>query len=401
MTYPKRMLIIAWWWSVFFSVLITGGAAASQDIELKVVTEVANIRTNPDIGSPILHQTEKGSLLEYLDRSGEWFHVRLQTEEGKILTGYVHKSLVVGLDPLPVEPKSKPKEQKKEEMAQEDPPEVEIIRPEKTRTQQERRPPRIKPERPPVLFSLKGGFHYSLGGDLNTGAKGLAHYYQNRLNVSNPVQPDPHHLNYLVGADISIPLSSRFYVGVGGDYYSGETGNTLEFGSEGSSVNVITRPGLKAVPIRLTADFFLFPVLYIRAGVEYYFASCSYYYRFSQDDFWQEWTGRAEARGPGLLAGLGFTQNLTRNLDIFVESTARYAGISGFKGTNSYQDSTGVSSEETGELYFYQAQAGPEKKFPLLFIRNRKPSEAGVLDPQKAVVDFSGVSAVFGLKLRF
>jgi hypothetical protein len=155
------------------------------------------------------------------------------------------------------------------------------------------------------------------------------------------------------------------------------------------------------VPIHFAADVFLTPALYLRAGIEYIFASCSYYYRFSQGEHWQEWKGEAEAQAPGLLAGAGFTQELNQFLDIFIEATGRYAKISRFKGTDTYQDSTGLSNQEKGYLYLYQAQAGPEKTFNLLFIRDRKPSEAGVLNPQRATVDFSGVSVVFGLKFRF
>ncbi len=200
---------------------------------------------------------------------------------------------------------------------------------------------------------------------------------------------------------MSFPLSPRIYLGIGADYYSGETGSELIFGPQENPVAVTTRPGLKAFPVRFTADFFLIPALYLRAGVEYYFASCSYYYRVSRGEFWQEWEGQAEAQAPGLLGGLGFTRSLNSFMDIFVEAVGRYARIKGFKGTGTFRDAAGFTSEETGYLYFYQAETGPEKSYDLLFIRDRKPSEGGVKNPQKAVVDFTGFSVVFGLKFRF
>jgi hypothetical protein len=388
-------------WAVLFFVLASPETAAFQDPKLKVVTEIANIRRQPDIGSPILYQAEMNSLLDYLRRTGEWFEIRLQTNEGETLTGYVHESLVVELFLVPVEKKPKQEEQKETPVEKKKPPKIKIITPDEKQTQPQQPLVDVKPRPNPYYLSFKAGFHASRSGDLNTGAAGLADFYQDRLNAVNPIQPDLHHINYLFGADISFPLSSRLYLGVGGDYYSGNTGTDIKFGPQNNPVNISTRPGLQAVPVRFTADFFLIPALYVRAGVEYYFSSCSYYYRFSQGEFWQEWAGQAEAQSPGLLAGAGFTQNLTRFLDIFVEATGRYAKISQFKGTGTYQNSAGSSSEENGYLYIYQAQTGPKQTFDLLFIRDRKPSEAGVLNPEKAGVDFSGISVSFGLKLRF
>ncbi len=400
MKYTKQIHLIVWL-AFFIFVLSVSGPAASQDLKLKVVTEIANIRSQPDIGSSILYQAEMNSLLDYLDQTGDWFKIRLQTEGKEPLTGYVHKSLVIELFPVPPEAKQKQEERKEPLLEKEKPPKIESITPEEKPDHTEKVPPAVKAKQAPYYLSFKGGFHYSHSGDLNTGASGLADFYQDQMNASNPIQPDPHHVNYMFGADISFPLSPRFYLGIGGDYYSGKTGTEIAFGPQNNPVHLTARPGLKAVPVRFTADFFLIPSLYFRAGVEYYFAACSYYYRFSRGEFWQEWRGQAEAQATGLLAGLGFTRNLNQFLDIFVEASGRYAKIGGFKGTDTYQDSTGISSEENGYLYIYQAQSGPEKAFDLLFIRDRKPSEARVINPERAVVDFSGISVVFGLKLRF
>ncbi len=400
MEYVKKILYIVWT-GVFLFLSASSIPAFSQEPKLKVVTEVANIRSQPDIGSSILYQAEKNSLLEYLDRSGEWFKIRFQPEEGEPLTGYVHESLVVELFPLPDEKEQKEDPRQETPPEKEIPPKIKIIPPEEKPVEPEKIPPAVKPSPPPYYLSIKGGFHYTNSGDLNSGAAGLADFYQDRLNASDPLKPDPHHVNYMFGADISFPLNSWFYLGVGADYYSGKTGTEIPFRPQDNKIEITTRPGLKALPVHFAADVFLTPALYLRAGIEYIFASCSYYYRFSQGDYWQEWKGEAEAQAPGLLAGVGFTQKLNQFLDIFIEATGRYAKISRFKGTDTYQDSTGLSNQEKGYLYLFQAQTAPEKTFDLLFIRDRKPSEAGVLNPQRATVDFSGVSIVFGLKFRF
>jgi hypothetical protein len=72
-----------------------------------------------------------------------------------------------------------------------------------------------------------------------------------------------------------------------------------------------------------------------------------------------------------------------------------------FKGKDIFKDSDGLESIEEGFLYIFKSQTSPDTAHNLLFIRGKKPSEAGVSDPQKAFIDFSGVSLRAGIMLRF
>jgi hypothetical protein len=52
-------------------------------------------------------------------------------------------------------------------------------------------------------------------------------------------------------------------------------------------------------------------------------------------------------------------------------------------------------------LYIYQGHVSAQTSYPLVFIRDRKPAEAGVSDARLAEVDFSGVALRLGFSFRF
>ncbi|MFW6160470.1 MAG: hypothetical protein ACOC57_04940, partial [Acidobacteriota bacterium] len=116
---------------------------------------------------------------------------------------------------------------------------------------------------------------------------------------------------------------------------------------------------------------------------------------------WIRWEGEAAARGTGFRGGAGVIAWLGSFLGLFMEASGQYAEISGFKGTNTYIESDGETSEEKGTLYIYQAQVSAQKSHPLLFISRQKPGEAGVSDVKEAVVSFSGMTVKAGLRFRF
>ncbi|MBC8359235.1 MAG: hypothetical protein H8E54_09885 [Candidatus Aminicenantes bacterium] len=77
------------------SLLFLTAAEAQEPItKLRVVTEQANIRLRPDIGSIIIQQVPLGKILESTKKEGEWYLIRIQTELGEQASGYVHESMV-------------------------------------------------------------------------------------------------------------------------------------------------------------------------------------------------------------------------------------------------------------------------------------------------------------------
>lgn len=375
-------------------------SAQAEGSKLKVVAEQANIRSLPDISSEILFLVPRGAIFTSLEKSGEWYQVEYIKDTAEKITGFVHESLVAELEP-PVE---KPGEQQVPPVKVEPPPPTPPPKPVPIPAKKQLPRPTAQPGPTSVpLFNiyLSGGVNYVRGGALNTGATGLSDYYAAYLASDRQGEIRPVDFGLIFGGEIRFPLAGGLSIGLGADYLQGKKASSVTFSGIPTAAELRTDPEIKALPIRFILAYAFIPQLYLKAGIEYYFASCSYYYRFSQGESWQEWEGQADARDLGALAALGFVGRLYRNLSFFLEITGRYAKLSNFEGTGVYRTGSGIEAEEKGSLYLYSAQAAPERFFPLLFIRDRKPSEAGVSDPFLATIDLSGISLQLGIKISF
>jgi len=116
---------------------------------------------------------------------------------------------------------------------------------------------------------------------------------------------------------------------------------------------------------------------------------------------WQEWTGEASSSGFGYLAGLGYDWNLTSGLSLTAEMVYRHSRLADFGGEDVYKESSAYESIEKGKLYYIQVDTGTAEVVPLVFIREKRPTEAGVMDVRKAELDLSGFSLKLGVRVRF
>jgi hypothetical protein len=370
--------------------------------QLKVVSEIANIRQNPDIGSAIIQQLPQGTVLEATQKQGEWYVIQLKLDEGKILSGFVHESLVTVIGgPAPEEVKIA--EPVREEPIKEEPvkvEEVEKARPVKIQPQIQESPPGT-PEYPKFCVSFSGGMGYVLGGDLNEGAIGLGDYYAASLGESKSGSVSSLHTGYIFEGEMNFTFSSKFFLNVGGAYFSGSKESLIEH-PEGTYVEVYTtRPHIRSIPVKISISYYPNPAFYIKLGGEYHFAKCSYFYRFDEGEYWQEWKGDASGQGPGIFGGVGIEANPTGNVRFFLEMLGRYCKITNFSGSDEYNDSTGYQSSENGTLYIYQGHITEAESYSLLYIRERKPSEAGVSDAKAATIDLSGFEVRVGIRFKF
>jgi hypothetical protein len=310
------------------------------------------------------------------------------------MLGYVHESLVMVIEEARPEPAVvKPVEENRVEPR---------LLPSQT-------PPaphgREKRERLSVAFWL-GGRHAAVG-DLNDGAKGLARYYESRLGAFGDGEVEAIHFGYLLGAEVRIPLSSQLALSLGAEYSSGEATSSVAFKEGSSEALYSTKPWLRTTPISLALLYYPLRFLYVKAGLDYTFARCAYFYRFStpdpyeQSEFWQSWTGEASSSGFGYQLGLGLEWPVGSRISLLAEAAFRQGRLGDLEGEDFYQESTKYQSRERGTLYRIQATAGGPEIFPLVFIRDREPTEAGVLDVRKAELDLSGYSLRLGLKVSF
>jgi hypothetical protein len=172
-------------------------------------------------------------------------------------------------------------------------------------------------------------------------------------------------------------------------------------------VTYSTKPSLRTTPVNLALVFYPQRFFYVRAGLDYTFARCAYFYRLSypdpgeQTEFWQEWTGKASSSGFGFELGLGLEYTLGSFLSVIAEGAYRHGRLNSLDGDDFYQESTGYQSRERGPLYRFEASAGGKETYPLVFVREKEPTEAGVMDVRRAEIDLSGYSLKIGLKVRF
>jgi hypothetical protein len=202
-------------------------------------------------------------------------------------------------------------------------------------------------------------------------------------------------------------LAYGFSFSLGAEHTSEEETSSFVFNGGASEASYLTRPGFSVTSVSLALFYYPLRTFYVRAGLDYSFARVSYLYRYSypdpfeQTEFWQEWTGRASSGGFGYLLGLGLEWPLGRRLAIVAEAALRGSRISDLRGEDLYRDSALFESREKGTLYHIWATAGGNEVFPLVFIRDREPAEAGVVDSRKAELNLSGYSIKLGLLVRF
>lgn len=379
-------------------VLFFLGSAAlwGAPIQLRVTAEQANIREKPDITSAVILQVPEGTLLEAETKQGEWFAVRIAQDTGGFLSGYVHESLVMAIE-APEE-----KEEVKE-IPEEKPAEPETKEPTAVPSQAQapRTPPASKPRAERLHVSLWFGGRYASVGDLNAGAKGMAQTYEDTLGVSGEGTVGFLHLGYVYGIEIWLPLVSRFFFSFGAEYYSGEKPSSVSFTAGASQDFYVTEPRVQAVPISVSLVCYPLSYIYVKAGLEYTFASCGYLYRSEQTDSWQEWAGSASSSGLGYQVGLGAEWRPFSHVSLLAEACYRHLHIGALEGENNYRQSDGSASREEGKLYYYEVASNGGGRIPLVLVRENEPSGTEVLDYRNAMLGLSGLSLRAGIKIEF
>ena len=413
----KKSIIAVLAVAVLFSM---AGLSVAQEkpaptFKIEVTAEQANIRDTPDIGSPVVQQLPEGSVLEAEKKQGEWYLVRFTRDDGLAARGYIHESLVRELEAVPsmpvekirVEPMKKVDE--KPEPARPEPARPEPVVIEPALPDDRPAPPPPAPRRTPAAlpaaktfgFSVLAGANFAAVGDLNTGARGLADYYSAVLGIPGTGKIAGLHLTYILGGEISYSLMPGLFATFGLDYFAGRRSSSMEFAAGATPDVLLTRPRVQAIPVKLGFAFYPLPSVYLKGGLQYYFVSANYLYRYEKALYWQEWQGAAKARGIGASVGAGGEYEFYPDLFLVGEAEFRFARFGGFTGKDITINSEGESYTEQGTLTYFLAEAAGQGPYPLVFIRSDLPTEPGVTDPREARVNLTGLSLKFGIRVRF
>ncbi len=66
----------------------------AQNMKIRVVVDNANVRLKPDLQGEIIKNPPLGSVFEVEGREGDWYKIRVRTEMGVMITGYIHNMFI-------------------------------------------------------------------------------------------------------------------------------------------------------------------------------------------------------------------------------------------------------------------------------------------------------------------
>jgi len=265
-----------------------------------------------------------------------------------------------------------------------------------------------------VSLRLQGGWAYLSAGDINPGTQAFFDY------ISRPVLEGGYralHNGSEVGGDIIFDLTPRLGIGIGISSMLSSRTSRMNLGVDPEDDNiggdVISGPKLSTMPIRL--GFYLtVPLgkkfnLHADAGASCYFESryndewSMHFSNFNIDVETIQISTRAEKKGApiGFQGGIGLEYKLRHNIFLYIDAAGRYVRFRGWEGSSELwiHELTGDSSFHEHGILYYETVPMLTLSPRLIIVQSAPPDGPGG-EPRQAVVDFSGVSLQFGIRIR-
>jgi opacity protein-like surface antigen len=207
-------------------------------------------------------------------------------------------------------------------------------------------------------------------------------------------------------------LSKNLALGLGVGYIYRKNESAVELNILNVfSQSVMVNPKLTAVPITLNVYYNL-PVatnldIIAKAGLGYYFGSGQYEIReeshlLGLTSYWEIDAGTATSKGFGFQGGIGIEYKLSKSVALILEGNGRYANLDGWKGENKFTNSTGQSSTESVDwFYFEELDDVTGSYYRNLFISETAPGGPGTRNVRQANISYSGISLRLGIKISF
>ncbi len=367
--------------------------------KLRVTEELANIRQQPDIRSPVLHQVGQNTILEGLRREGEWYLVSWRNEQGQTGTGYIHESLVAVIEP------ETEKKEPKEKIA---PPVTSPVEKKEVTKPEEKIPPA---ERKTFLAAPKKGARGQLsvtaGSEffplptINDATAGLAQLMADLLGSEPNKSVSSLHWAPALSLEGTIPFVKNFSLVLNFSAFSGQQENSLSYPSADVPYSLTIKSKISALPMSLLLCYDFLSWAGLALGPEIIPVEYRYFYQLSRENFLEQWSGKATGFGFGLRGKIFFSLPVLSKIDLVFEAGGRLTEAGPFKGKDTHLLPSGETIEEEGRLYSFQVKTFADRSYPLLFIRSKRPAEAGVWDVNQAVLNLNGINLRVGLSFRF
>jgi hypothetical protein len=266
-----------------------------------------------------------------------------------------------------------------------------------------------------IAIKLEGGWNTFAGGDVEKGIGGLYDNAVAAISASDmPIMEnrrESSHAGLEAAGDLIYCLTPRLGIGIGiAKVKAGKDSHLVFQQAIWGTDHLRIWPEIRVTSLR-AGLFYSFPfagwlAISVHGGPALYSAkySCSMGVEGGYSPELVEHglinTGyyqTARAKQMGFEGGVGFEFNPNPFFAVFVEAQGRYAKIGGFKGeeeTGFYQMAQYQRSVKKGSVYI-----GREAVYPQLDIIPPESTVPG--SARKATLDFSGVSFLAGIKLRF
>ncbi len=381
--------------AVGFGALMIIGLGAqdpgAQPVKVKVVAEQANLRERPDIGSAILQMIPEGTVLDVDKKEKEWYLVRYTLEDGGVMAGYIHESLV-----SPYGPAARPPVTKDQPV-----PRTERAPIQGTQIPADTQPRPRRRVDPDFRISVSAGWSRIRPEDLDAGGRGFADYLAALADVYPEGSVDALRSSLHLGIDFAVQIAPKIYFSLGTEIFRGTNGSSLVFPLEPEPVTYTTKPTVQTIPVKVGLTYYPLRRLFLKAVFGYYFVTAEYFYDFPTGLF-GEWRARTTSQGLGVEGSAGYEWTLSPKTILFAEAGYRYAKIGRFVGTETATPNFDMAlTTTTGTLYYYRQAVGDLLDYPFVFVHASSPEGVDVSGVREAEIDLTGVAVRAGIRFRF
>jgi len=371
----KRSVIVA------AAVILTLAAALwsqepAKEWKIRVTARSAEVHRDRDTKSPVIAWSPQGAEFKSSLYDGEWYMITVATSQGgMVVPGYISR-----FDVQVVEEKT-----------------------EKVPGYFDASADAFKGGG--LTIKLAGGWCLFGSGDFDAGAKGMFNKYVDLTRGYGYTIQTTDVKSFTAGpegaADLIYRMSPAFSIGFGGSYVKATAGSALHFLDDiGNSQTMWNTPAAEVYSFHVEAyyDVALAPWLglTIHGGPAYYHVNYSFSRDYLTTNFEDEYYQTATGSTLGLQAGVGLAISINSQVAFFVEARGRYARFASLTGSDEamYTLMTTDTVQTAGSIYNITG----EKYARLAVLTDAAATSAGA---QKAVFDFSGVSLMGGLLIRF
>jgi hypothetical protein len=259
-----------------------------------------------------------------------------------------------------------------------------------------------------LSINLTSGYCSMNVGDINSYLRSFDNFLSETTDYEGDKIKTLHYFPEM-GLEMRLDLSSRFGVNIGIGAISERKKSSFKY-----TVDDPLNPSLKSprgcyieqkvtvLPLKLASRYSVFSSyrinLFLDAGLAYFFSKCFLYVNNPQSDIavMQDITYSIGSSGLGLTGGVGFEYNLANFLALVIEAQGRYSKMRNLEGYT-----YGPGEDQEGILYIGEKYYAADDRYrPYLITSLSKPSGEEYRNMREAVLDLSGFSLKFGIRIR-